>query len=250
MNIAIIGSSSGIGAGLARYFAKRGHSIWITYHRSRSQAEELHKNLEEASPSVNYFISHLDILNYQSVISLVAEVTEKMQQLDLLIICAGADYYDSHIEALSVQAWQEIFNIKTDGAFLITQALIPLLKKAERSNIVFLSASVATKPDWRDPAYSSASAAINNFAQSMAIALSSYGIRSNVVCPGPIKTNLKYWQEAEKANPLIWQQMSKENPLNRLCSFEDIGSLIRYVCEEGTYLNGNIFYLNGGHHLK
>jgi NAD(P)-dependent dehydrogenase (short-subunit alcohol dehydrogenase family) len=249
MNVLIAGSSSGIGAGLAKYFSSKRDNVCITFNASRAKAKKVYSEVKKLHPQGKHLLSQLNVLSMKSALALSKNVAQKWGSIDLLIVNAGVDY-DSPFEKMSLDDWETIFHTKTDGSFITTKALFPLLKKSTKSNLVYISASVGWKPDWRDPAYSSASAAIMNFGQSLAVALSKYGIRTNVICPGPTKTNLKYWREVEKVNPAIWEDIKKSNPLKALCEVEDVGSLIHYIARVGTYINGNVIFLDGGAHLR
>jgi NAD(P)-dependent dehydrogenase (short-subunit alcohol dehydrogenase family) len=57
-------------------------------------------------------------------------------------------------------------------------------------------------------------------------------------------------EQTESTNPQIWDNIKESNPLKRLCTPNDIGSLIEYIALEGLYINGNIIYVNGGSHLR
>lgn len=188
-------------------------------------------------------------MNIDSVNGLADLLKDRWGKIDLLISNAGVDY-DISFEDMEIEDWKSIFDTKIRGTFLVTKGLLPLLKDSKNPSIVYISASVGWKPDWRDPAYSSASAAVINFGQSMAIALSKYGIRSNIVCPGPTQTNLKYWKQVESTNPKIWENIKESNPLKKLCTPDDIGGLIDFLATKGLYLNGNVIYVNGGAHLR
>lgn len=247
MNILITGSSSGIGAGLAEYFAKRNHNICITYYSSRERGNKVFNQVSLLNKNGKHLISYLDVCNLNSVKKLSKKISLNWNKVDLIILNAGIDYALSFDEMLT-KDFHAIFNTKVLGSFLIIKSFLSLLQKSNNSNLIYISASVGWKPDWNDPIYSSACAAINNVSKSLSIGYSKYKIRSNVICPGPIKTNLSYWKIIEKKNPNIWKQIKNSNPLKTLCKIDDVGSLIDYITQEGKFINGNIIYLNGGAH--
>lgn len=242
----ITGSSSGIGAGIAKFLAENNVVPVFTYNKQKSKAEELVNKLHEIVPeSVCY---RLDLKDEASIKSLANEIGNKFECLDLLICNAGVDYYHESLEDVQLSEWEEIFSIKVFGTFLCTKYFLPLLKKSTNPNIITISASLAERPDPSDPAYSSACAALNNLSLSLAKGLAKENIRTNVVCPGPMDTNLEYWKEMKKKDPEIFSKFKSTNPLKKSTEAEDVGKLILSICDN-RLLTGNIVYISGGSHL-
>jgi 3-oxoacyl-[acyl-carrier protein] reductase len=244
--VLITGSSSGIGAALATHFANKGEIVVLTYNKNRDQAETIFKTIQ--SKSEYSMIKHLDVTSEDSVKSLMEEIEKRYEKLDILINNAGTDK-PTPIETCTYKEWREILSTKLDGNFLCTKYSIPLLKKSENPNIIVISSVLSDKPDPDDPAYSVASAGAICFANTMALALAKYKIRTNIIAPGAIKTNLEYWKINNSSE--IWDKMGRNNPLQRNAQMSDITHSIDFIIDkESLYINGNIFYVNGGSHLK
>ncbi len=247
-NIALItGSSTGIGSGIVKHLSEKGFECIITYNKNKNAGERLLRDVSNSEN--NHLLQKLDVCSEESVKNMSELIKEKYEKLDLLVCNAGVDY-GIEIEKCTFKNWQEATRTKIDGAFLCTQYLTPLLKKSNNANIIYISASLAQKPDPYDPAYSCACAAVENFGKSMAIALSKYRIRTNVVCPGPTKTELDYWKNIEKINGDVWNKLEKGNPLKRITTPQDVAEVIEMLFDDKTnYLNGNVIYVNGGAHI-
>jgi NAD(P)-dependent dehydrogenase (short-subunit alcohol dehydrogenase family) len=75
-----------------------------------------------------------------------------------------------------------------------------------------------------------------------------YGIRVNVVSPGPVRTPL--WDSMRSNDDALWREFSEKNPLGRVATPEDIAEAVWLLVNDPTrYLNGNVIYVNGGSHL-
>jgi len=85
-------------------------------------------------------------------------------------------------------------------------------------------------------------------AKALARSLPRYGIRVNVVSPGPVRTPL--WDSMRSNDDALWRDLAGRNPLGRVATPEDIAEAVWVLVNDPTrYLNGNVIYVNGGSHL-
>jgi meso-butanediol dehydrogenase/(S,S)-butanediol dehydrogenase/diacetyl reductase len=246
-NIIVTGSSTGIGAGIAKHFADLGFNVIVTYKNNEGKAKEMFSGLNNSN-NQNHSLLKLDVCSEKSVKKAAEMINKRYGHLNLVVCNAGVDYF-SEIEKCSYSEWKDITRTKIDGMFLCTKYFMDLLKNADSPLMIYISASVGNKPDWRDPAYSCACAATSNFGKSMSVALAKNKIRSNIVCPGSTRTNMKYWDQLEKIVPDIWEKFESSNPLKHNCTPEDVAAVIEMLFNDKTkYINGNEIFVNGGAH--
>jgi short-subunit dehydrogenase len=87
-NILITGASSGLGAGMAREFAKRGHHLALCARRI-DRLQELKAELENLSPGIKVTIHQLDVTEYEQVFTVFRAAREQLGALDRVIVNAG-----------------------------------------------------------------------------------------------------------------------------------------------------------------
>lgn len=237
----VTGSSRGIGAGVAEYLSKRGYFVYVTYLKDKPLAEK------RFSKNKNTTVCHLDVCDVKSVKRILDLVKKNSGVLHLLVNNATVDYLVS-IEDMSEKQWDETFDIRVKGTFLMTKYALPLLKKSKRSTIINITSSWAYETQPSFPAAAAAEAAKMNFTKTCAVALAKYGIRTHSVNPGVTRTPLwDPWGVDDKG----WEAMAKNNPLGRNCTPEDVAKVIYYLdSDEAEYLNGEEIYVNGGNHLR
>ena len=237
----ITGSSRGIGAGIAEYLAKRGYQVYATYLKDKGLIEK------RFGRNPNVIIHGLDVRSEKSVKSLIDSVKKKSGKIHLLVNNAAVDYRLS-IENMDLEKWEETFDVRVKGTFLMTKYALPLLMLAKRATIVNITSSWAHETQPSFPAAASAEAAKMSFTKTCAVALAKYGIRVHSVNPGVTRTPLwDPWGVGDKG----WEEMAKSNPLGRNCTPEDIARIICYLdSEDASYLNGEEIYVNGGNHLR
>lgn len=237
----VTGASRGIGKGIAKYLIANGYFVHCTYRKDKDLINKAF------GKDKNVHIHHLDVGNEAEVKQVIDNVRRVSSNLQLLVNNAAVDYQTS-IENMTSEQWDETFGARCRGTFLMTKYSIPLLRNNKRSTIINITSSFAyeTQPDF--PAAASAEAAKMNFTKTCAVALAKYGIRTHSVNPGVTRTPLwDTWGVDDKG----WEEMAKSNPLGRNCTPEDVAKIIVYLdSEEAAYLNGEEIYTNGGNHLK
>lgn len=237
----ITGASHGIGRGIAQYLLEKGYFAHGSFFKDKELIEKDFKS------NPNFFIHHLDVREELSVQEALKKVAETSGILHLLVNNAGVDY-EVPFEEATLDRWNEIFDVRAKGTFLMTKYALPLLKKASRSTIINITSSFAHEAHANLAATSAAEAAKMSFTKSSALALAKYGIRTHSVNPGVTRTPL--W-DPFGVDDKGWENMAKANPLGRNCTPLDVAKVICYLdSEEAEYLNGEEIYVNGGNHLK
>ncbi len=237
----VTGSSRGIGAGVARFLSDRGYFVHTTYYKDRDLIQK------EFAKNPNTHIHYLDLQDEKSVKKVIESVKKLSGVLHLLINNATVDY-KTPIEKMGIEEWDETFDIRVRGTFLMTKYALPLFKKVQRSTIINITSSWANETQPSFPAAAAAEAAKMNFTKTSAVVLAKYGIRTHSVNPGVTRTPLwDPWGVDDKG----WEEMAKNNPLGRNCTPEDVARVIFYLdSEDAAYLNGEEIYVNGGNHLR
>jgi glucose 1-dehydrogenase len=243
----VTGSSDGIGQATAKLLGENGYSVIVTYKSNKVKAKETLNHIKQHGGEG--LIVQLDVTNEESVKNCFSVVEDKYSRLDVLVNNAGVDH-PSSIENCSFETWKEITGPKIDGNFLCTKYALPLLKKAEKADVIVIMSSLDTIVDPQDPAYSVGTAGAVCFVKTMALALGKYGIRTNGVGPGSARTNLDYWQEAGLNKDETWEKFAKENPLGRVTTVEDVALTILDVLQnKSQFWNGNFIFVDGGNHI-
>lgn len=140
--------------------------------------------------------------------------------------------------------WMRDIDRNLNAAWRCINAVRPLMKAAKRGAIVNIS-SVNGLGVYGYPAYSAAKAGLIHLTKFAAVELGPFGIRTNAICPGSVRT--KAWAEHVKADPNVFERVKAWYPLGDICEPEDVADLVSFVVSpQARMLNGAIIPLDGG----
>ncbi len=144
-NIFITGSTDGIGKMLAIEFAKKGANI-IAHGRNSKTLDSLYDALEEQGNGKHLIIeADLKYFNEQGALQVMHEINKHYECLDGIIHNAAVLGKLSPLESYDASIWEEILQVNLTAPFLLTKALIPLIKTSKFARIIFTSSGVATQ---------------------------------------------------------------------------------------------------------
>ncbi|MDF3983278.1 SDR family oxidoreductase [Luteibacter sp. PPL201] len=195
----VTGATRGIGTETVRQLAQAGVLTLLAGRdagRAKAAADKLVAEGLPVEPIA------LDVTNPESIAKAVAEVTSRFGKLDILVNNAGI-MVDDMSKAPSEQTlavWRETFDTNVFAVVEVTQAFLPLLKKAEAARIVNVSSqlgSLALHQDpsspiynFKVPAYDASKTAINAWTIHLAHELRDTPIKVNAIHPGYVQTDM------------------------------------------------------------
>jgi|SRR5581483_1919895 len=182
----VTGANRGIGLEVVRQLAEKSFRV-VLGSRELAKGEAAARELGLA----NVVALEIDVSNDASIRRFVNKFAEEFGRVDVLINNAGMNYdYGEKASTVDLAKVHETLETNLFGAWRLSQALVPLMKKNKYGRIVNVSSEAGSLVGMGEgtPAYSVSKAALNAFTKVIAGELKGSGILVNSVCPGWVRT--------------------------------------------------------------
>lgn len=238
-NAIITGASRGIGKGIAEVFAKHGANVAFTYSSSADSANALAKELSDLGVKAKAYKSNA--ASFDDCQTLVTDVSKDFDSIDILINNAGITK-DNLLMRMSEEDFDKVIDVNLKSVFNMTKAVQRTMLKQRKGSIINLSSVVGVKGNAGQSNYSASKAGIIGFSKSMALELGSRNIRTNVIAPGFIETEMTGALDEKTVQG--WRDAI---PLKRGGSPEDIANVCVFLGSDmSAYVTGQVLNVDGG----
>lgn len=241
----VTGATNGTGLTIAKTYAKAGYHVILT-SRDAARAEAA---AGEVANEFGIFAKGyaLDIRDEDRIKEIFADIDSNDCFVETVVLnsadlgygtdpAKGLDFFEQ-----SVEEFQRVFETNVVWNFMIVRQAALRMKEHGKGAIVFISSNTAYRAIPNRAAYCASKGGINAMSKAFAVDLGKYGIRSNVVLPGTIKT--ERWKKMGK------KQISNGElvPIGDISDYEDIANAAFYL---GTDLSKNVtgaeIHVDGG----
>ena len=236
----VTGSSQGIGAGIAKRFAKAGARVVVHYRRDRQAAKLVVGAITRAGGTA--VAIHADLDTKGEVVGFFAEADDRLGPVDILVNNAGQNFPLHPIAEISLDEWRTMFRDNLESMFLCTQAAAAVMRGRGGGAIVNIGSISAAHPASDHSHYNSAKAAVLSFTRSCAQEFGPAGIRVNSVSPGLI-----HKAGIEKDWPEGVERWLGKVPLGRLGEPDDIADACLFLASPAArWISGQDLAVDGG----
>lgn len=249
--VAITGGGSGIGRGIAWYFAQLGYDVSIT-DADRQAGKEALEVMREAGAKAIFVPG--DISKPADVNRWLKATKAKLGIPDVLVNNAGIMIRKPVLQ-LSVAEFDKVIAVNLRGTFLCAQAAAKMMAARRDSNkgqggaIINIASTRAFMSEPGTEGYTASKGGIVALTHGMAISLAEHRIRVNCISPGWIET--ADWQKASKAKTPHHSKADKEqHPVGRVGVPGDVAKACRFLAEDADFMTGQNIVVDGGMTVK
>ncbi|EFM08548.1 short-chain dehydrogenase/reductase SDR [Paenibacillus curdlanolyticus YK9] len=237
----VTGGGTGIGRATSIALAQRGAAVAVNYSRSREEAEETVRLIEEAGGQA--IAIQADVSRDDEVRAMVQQIVQQFGTVDWLVNNASMTRHIplDDLDAVTDEVWDDLIDVNVKGMFYCARAAAPIMKANGRGAIVNIGSIAGTTGNGSSLPYAVSKAAVHGLTKSLARALAPQ-ISVNCIAPGAVAT--RWWAGREAA----MQRLAPNLLLQHIATPENIAQLVCAALEQEA-MTGQIITADSGQTL-
>lgn len=237
----VTGGSRGIGRAIVEMLGAAGMDVVFTYRENAAAAEEV----IAANPDARLTAEAVDSRDSEACDSLVEQVFDRTEQIDLLVNNAGV-VRDNLLPMLEDDDIRTVLETNITGTMNMSRAVIRYMMSRRSGKIINLSSVAGEKGGRGQSNYAASKGAINAFTRAMAVELAPRNITVNAVAPGVIETEM-----SRTVRELAGDQVNAKILLRRIGQPGDIANAVWFLASNyANYITGQILHVDGGFKME
>ena len=234
----VTGGARGIGLAIAEWFLAHGQRVALL----DIDRKELGRTARRLKDAKRVLAIGCDVSDAKQVKAAIARVARTFGRIDALVNNAGIAIFKP-IGETSFEEWQRVLAVNLNGAFLCSQACVPVMLASGGGSIVNIASISGLRASTLRVAYGTSKAALIQLTKQQAAELGTAGIRANCIAPGPVDTAMAKLVHSVA----IRQDYYDTIPLNRYGTTGEIAAAAGFLCSaHASYVNGQVLAVDGG----
>ena len=202
----VVGASSGIGRAIAVSLANDGASVMASARR-----EDRLRALKAEMAGRAFEICCADATEVAGVERLVAETRRVLGPINIMVYATGTNTPDRALVRLRPAIWDELIATNLNGAYYVTQAVLPAMRAARSGHLIFIASISGRTPDISGAAYQASKHGMIGLAHAIRVEECANGIRTTVINPGLVDTEILEKRPVKPAAELLAKALLPEH---------------------------------------
>ncbi len=250
----ITGAGRGIGRAIAEHFAREGALVAVTDLTVESAADTV-SAIEKAGGTAMALA--MDVTDEKTVEAGVTAIVEKWGRLDIALANAGVQHIDP-LHKLAFSDWRKVMSVHLDGAFLVTRSALGQMYAQGGGTMLYMGSVHSVEASPLKAPYVAAKHGMLGLCRAVAKEGAEHGVRSNIICPGFVRTPLVDKQIPEQAKELgiseeevISKVMLKNTVDGQFTTLEDVSELaVHLAAFPSAAMTGQSIVVSHGWHMQ
>ncbi len=236
--VVVTGSTRGIGAEIAREFARRGARVVVS-GRNEERLRQMEQELREMGAEAIGVVA--DVGKMDQAQHLINRAVEEFGRVDVLVNNAGITR-DNLLMRMKEEEWDQVIETNLKGTFNCIKSVTRQMMKQRAGRIINITSVVGQMGNAGQANYAASKAGIIGLTKSVAKELASRNITCNAVAPGFIETDM-----TAVLNDEVVASLKAQIPLGRLGNVSDVARVVAFLAsEDASYITGQVVNVDGG----
>lgn len=243
--VVVTGGAAGIGLGIVKRFAEKGHPVALLDMQEDTLARE---GAALRSRGLKVLPLKANVADRQQIEAAYATIRQELGPITIVIANAG---YSKAVDFLtmSTDVWQDMIAVNLTGVFHTVQAALPDMVARKWGRIVTISSNAAQIGAADRAHYAAAKGGVIGFTKGLARELARHGITSNTIPPSLVDTPMARRAEASGEVPPL-DVIALHIPIARPGTPDDIAGACEFLCsDDASYITGQQINVNGGNYM-
>ncbi len=237
--VLVTGSSSGIGAAIAKEFAAANAKVAIHYRGNADGANQVADAIRQQGAVCAIY--QADVSNTEQATELVKRVQGELGSLDIVVNNAGTTR-DTLLLSMKEEDWDTVIATNLKSVYAVSRAAIRGMMKSRWGRIINITSVVGLSGQAGQANYAASKAGIIGFTKSLAREVASRNITVNAIAPGFIPTALTNVLNEEQHKAIV-----ANTPLGRMGTPEEVAWAVLFLAAERSgFITGQVLTVDGG----
>ena len=242
--VLVTGGMGGLGEVISTKMSAAGYRVAVTYSPGNTKHAEWVADMKARGHDI--LAVPCDVADLESCTKAVAEVREKVGEVDVLVNNAGITR-DMTFKKMDKVNWDAVLRTNLDSLFNMSKQVVDGMTERGWGRVINVSSVNGSKGAFGQTNYSAAKSGVHGFTKALALEVAKKNVTVNTISPGYIGTKMVMAILKEVLDSKILPQI----PLGRLGKPEEVAGLIIYLAsEEAAFVTGANIAINGGQHMQ
>ena len=239
----VTGSTKGIGRAMAEGLADAGASVVIS-SRQADRCADVAEQITAATSSTTLGLA-CHVGEWDSIPAFVDTVMDRLGRIDVLVNNAGINPARMNVSAMTLEYWRKLFAVNVEGPLRMCQCVAPIMRDEGGGSIINVASMAAYHPGPEICAYGASKAALANLTLSMAQQFAPWGVRVNLLAPGPFMSAMV--EGGERTAPGFKDLIARGTLMQRIADPNEIvGPVVYLASDASSFVTADDLSVAGG----
>jgi NAD(P)-dependent dehydrogenase (short-subunit alcohol dehydrogenase family) len=240
----VTGSTKGIGRAMVEGLAAAGAKVVVS-SRKQELCDEVAAEIE-ASTGAEVLGLACHVGDWDAIPGFVEKVVERFGRIDVLVNNAGINPAPVTVSEMTLEYWQKVFSVNLEGPLRMSQQVAPVMRDGGGGSIVHIGTMAAYGPGPNICAYGASKAGLRNLTRAMAMEWADWGIRVNILSPGPFMSEMLAGAAARSDIDYLGM-VSSGTLLKRVADpAEIVGPVLYLASDASSFVTADDISVSGG----